>query len=413
LRPAIALHGNLSRNVADKFGTATALPDGASHTQQKEATMHFRMLRLVVALMALSALPDFRTVAEESPAQEELPSTAAAEALAALDQAEQALARWQEAIEAGEQLRDEEFAAVKPEMEALFQRVQWLYAYSTRDRRAARDAEPRPPSADEQTKQWVDQMRAIGKGAEEKRMAAAAELRAALAGDNETRRYAALRTLQQIGDVNFDKASFRPLVLPLVKSSTGHELVSALYALYNTKREPGDVHLVQEAWQRRSPALASSISHLLFMYSDGKIEGRSEEIILEVLDSPEAGERREGLRGLWGASISDKLAARLVELADDPESHGDAVYFGLSTLKPKNEAVVDKLIETLSDSDWTNNGSRALWGLGYGVPKELQPKVAAAAAELYAARSDPRTREEARKIVRNYAGEAAAEALPK
>jgi hypothetical protein len=149
------------------------------------------------------------------------------------------------------------------------------------------------------------------------------------------------------------------------------------------------------------------------MYSDGKIEGRSEEIILEVLDSPEAGERREGLRGLWGASISDKLAARLVELADDPESHGDAVYFGLSTLKPKNEAVVDKLIETLSDSDWTNNGSRALWGLGYGVPKELQPKVAAAAAELYAARSDPRTREEARKIVRNYAGDKAAEALPK
>jgi hypothetical protein len=76
--------------------------------------------------------------------------------------------------------------------------------------------------------------------------------------------------------------------------------------------------------------------------------------------------RREVLRGLWGARVTDRLADRIVELADDPESHGDAIYFGLSTFKPKNAAVVDKLIETLNDPDW-NNWDRALWGLGYGV----------------------------------------------
>jgi hypothetical protein len=46
------------------------------------------------------------------------------------------------------------------------------------------------------------------------------------------------------------------------------------------------------------------------------------------------------------------------------------------------------------------------------VPEELQPKVAKALAEMYKARSDPRTREKCRNLVRRYAGAAAADLLP-
>ncbi len=42
----------------------------------------------------------------------------------------------------------------------------------------------------------------------------------------------------------------------------------------------------------------------------------------------------------------------------------------------------------------------------------LQPKVASALAELYAARSDPKVRQTCRELIRQYAGTEAVEALP-
>jgi hypothetical protein len=47
------------------------------------------------------------------------------------------------------------------------------------------------------------------------------------------------------------------------------------------------------------------------------------------------------------------------------------------------------------------------------VPPDLQPRVAKALAEMYVARSDPRTRGKCVALIRQYAGDAAVEALPK
>jgi hypothetical protein len=254
-------------------------------------------------------------------------------------------------------------------------------------------------------------MRSLGEGAADRRDATVAELKAALQGADAAGSLAALNALQQLGDVEYDKAAFRPLVLPFVEKGEDAALVAAAYALYNTERRPEDLKLVQDAWSRRSPALDRSMSHLLFLFADGVIDGRSEEIVLELLGSEQPVVRREVLRGLWGAHVTDKLADRVIELADDADSRHDAVYFALSTFKPKNAAVVDKLIETLSDPDW-NNWDRALWGLGYGVPRELQPKVAAALADMYVARSDPKVRETCRELIRQYAGDEAVRKLP-
>jgi hypothetical protein len=374
--------------------------------------MFDQRFRLAVACVLFAApLAAINAIAQETPPPANANEDPAAAALAAVEDAADALAAWQKAIEDGARVRDEDIAKLKAQLRPLGGRIEWLLDNRKDVQRAARDAEPQYRNTDEQIKAWVEQMRAIGAGAENKRAEVVARLRAALTSDVEDQQYAALRTLQQIGDVKYDKEQFRPLILPFVMNARGHMLVSAAYALFNTKREADDLVRIQQAWERRSPALEGSISHLLFMFGDGKIDGRSEEIMLELLASPDASVRREGLRGLWGANLSGKLIARLVELADDPDSHGDAIYFGLSTLKPKNEAAVDKLIETLTDPDW-NNWDRALWGLGYGVPEELQPKVAKALAEMYKARSDPKTRAKCRDLIRQYAGNAAAELLP-
>lgn len=340
-------------------------------------------------------------------------SAAPADALAALEEATEALTRWREAVDAGAEVKEADLAAIQDRLRGVWGNAEAIVDHARKARRAEQAAEITAAAEPaDQVKAWVEQMRALGAGAAEKRTAAVAELRAALAGDDPRKQLAALQTLQQIGDVNYDKASFRALVFPLVRESTGPTLVAACYALFNTERRLNDLLLIQEAWTRRSAALDNSMSHLLMMFADGKIEGRSEEILLELLASPHSDVRREALRGLWGASVSDRLAARLVELADDPDSRHDAIYFGLSTLKPKNPAAVDKLIETLADQDW-NDWDRALWGLGYGVPSDLQPRVAKALADMYVARSDPRTREKCVALIRKYAGDAAVEALPK
>jgi hypothetical protein len=373
-------------------------------------------VRLVLSVLSCFALGFTQFAASPTVAQEAKPAKdaaedPAAEAIDAFARANQALARWTNAIEAGAELRDEDLAEFKRHAQGIGGNIEAIEAYARRAHRDELFAEPDPRTPGEQAQAWVDQMRTLGEEGAAKRAEAVAAMRAALEGDDADLQLAALQALSQIGDVNYDKAAFRGLVFPLVREGSGSLLVAACYALFNTDRRSNDLLLIQEAWTRRSATLDNAMSHLLFMYSDGIIEGRSEEIILELLDSPHADARRETLRGIWGASVSDRLAARIVELADDPESHGDAIYFGLSTFKPKNEAVVDKLIETLTDPDW-NNWDRALWGLSYGVPEELQPRVAEALTEMYIARSDPRTREKCRELIRQYGGEDAVEALP-
>jgi len=368
----------------------------------------------VVLWVLMTARVGSMAVAVEGTAPEQdVSKDSVASVLTAIEQARKAFADWKVAIEAGAVVRDKDLASLTAQLESLGRDVRWIVARRVPKQASSvvRSAESYGRNTVKLTKAWVDQMHALGPGAAEKRTATLAQLRNALVGEDEYQRYAALKTLSKIGDVKFDKTLFRPFVLPLVKSSKSNPLVAACYALYNTQREPGDLALIEAAWDRRSQPVERSISHLLFMFSDGQITGRSEQIILELLSSSDQAVRREGLRGLWGATVSDDLANAIVELADNRASRHDAIYFGLSTLKPKSEAVVNKLIETLEDSDW-NDWSRALWGLGYGVPEEFQPQVAVALADMYVARSDARTRKKCRKLIRQYAGEEALAKLP-
>ena len=249
---------------------------------------------------------------------------------------------------------------------------------------------------------WLKNIRSIDSDAANKRDGALAEVEAALMSDDAERNIAATQALAQTGDVKYGKAKYRERLLELCRSSNRDLVTSALYALYNTDRKPEDLALVQEVLSQPEAARpAHSISHLLLMFGDGTISGKSEEIVLNLLNSTDRSIRREALRGLWGAKTSDKLMDRVIELVDVPESHNDAIYFALSTSPDKNEAVVDKLIEVLSDPDW-NNWDRALWGLGYGVREAQQEKVADAMLQMYENRSDPKTRGKCAKLIQQF-----------
>ncbi|MAT73102.1 MAG: hypothetical protein CMJ58_26760 [Planctomycetaceae bacterium] len=367
----------------------------------------------LLRIVAVAVLAGFGGVtfgaAAVPPGENEEPSPA----VAAMQRAASEIEDWRKAIDDGAELDEKELAELSRAAQRIYGNLEDIARAARRNRTEQLQQEhAQRMTKREQAQTWVDAMRALGPEARQNRDEAVAAMRAALESGDEAQQLAALEALSQLGDVNYDKASFRPLIVPIVKEAeSGPMIVSACYALFNTDSKPGDLALVQSTWQRRTPLVDNSISHLLRMYGEGIIAGRSEEIVLQLLADDDAGIRRECLRGLWGAEVSGDLAARVVELADDPESQHDAIYFGLSTFKPKNEAVVDKLIETLAVSDH-NDWGRALWGLGYGVPEGLQPKVAEALADMYVARSDPRTRQTCRDLIKRYAGEEAAAALP-
>ncbi len=253
-----------------------------------------------------------------------------------------------------------------------------------------------------QLQKWLVNLRSLGENAKQQREQALTEIRAAMDGSNSAHQLAALSALGQTADVTYDKQAFREQILRYTSSNSGDIQKAAFYALLADGPKPGDLELLRKTLnQPHEVALTYSASHLLHMFGEGKIEDESERIVLELLANKKSGVRREALRGLWGAHISDRLAARLIELADIPESRHDAIYFGLSTLPHKNADVVDKLIETLADPD-PNDWGRALWGLGYGVPKSEQSKVAAAMGALREARTDPRTRNKADALIQRY-----------
>jgi hypothetical protein len=348
-------------------------------------------------------------------------------ALAGLRTATAELTAWCELAERGERLDTECVEELLRELRAVGDHAQSLHRRAIAQELARRNAvahgavqTPGPvpadhalrPAAAEIAKVWIEDMRAFGEGSATRRDRALQHMRAALGSNDGTAALAALMTLQQSGDVEFDKASFRPIVLPFARQAGGHTLASAFYALNAVGRESEDLQLVHEAWARDPHALRGCIAHLLHLFGDGTITGRSEEIALAQLADYDH-RHRQALSGFWGARVGPRLEARLIELARSPdhEVRDDAIYFGLSTLQGKSEAVVDLLIEALADPDWTNKGGRALWGLGQGVPESLQSKVAAALVEFHNARSDPGIRRSCARLVEQYGGPAATSRL--
>jgi hypothetical protein len=123
--------------------------------------------------------------------------------------------------------------------------------------------------------------------------------------------------------------------------------------------------------------------------------------MVSLLKDADPSVRHNALVTLWGATISAELETQLVRMSHESETGSDAVYFGLSTLPEKSAAVVERLLEFLPHRDM-NVAGRALWGLGFGVPDSLRPKVAGAVMQLLQARANPSTRQECLAVVAAY-----------
>lgn len=239
----------------------------------------------------------------------------------------------------------------------------------------------------------------------EKRQAAIEKIRAALGASDIDDKRLGLQAFMQILPVEFDKKSFRPLILPLLDADNAMDLRQACYALHACGAEPGDLDRILRIAESPPAGMRESLSHLLFIFSNADLTGKAGEAVVQLLN--DGGATREILRGIWGAQFSPELEEKVIALsrnADGTTNH-DAIYFALSPQANKSEKSVRRLIEVLADPDVVNNAGRAAWGLKQGVSKENYDLVANAALNVLEARSDEYLRRNALDLLKTYAGE--------
>jgi len=173
---------------------------------------------------------------------------------------------------------------------------------------------------------WSKRTRALGDNSAEQRDAAIKEIETALQSDDVIQLRAATTALAQLEDVKFDKTKYRERLLELARSDDGDIQTTAFHALFNTDRNVGNLALLQEVLSgSHSKKLEYSAMELLRTFGNGVMNGTSEDIVLNLLNSSDSTVRMQALKGLFGIKTSDKLTARMIELVDDKESHDDAI----------------------------------------------------------------------------------------
>lgn len=232
-----------------------------------------------------------------------------------------------------------------------------------------------------------------------------AEMREALRGNDPARTEGALQALSRIRDLKYDKASFRPLVLPYLEAKSGSVCIAACWALYNTEREPDDLARVLALADRPDSAVFSGLTRVIRAFSDGQLTGAASDAVVKLLDAASSGKVlvrnvRGVLRGLSGAQVSPEIEKRVLAMARNRTSRDSAVRDALATWPDKSRAVVDVLLEAAVGGNRTARD--ALAGLWWGVRAEDQRHVADAMVRLLESRTDPERQTACLRLIGKY-----------
>jgi parallel beta-helix repeat protein len=238
---------------------------------------------------------------------------------------------------------------------------------------------PKPPSLNPFTVStpWVESAEQTTDAA--RRGEAVRQVGEAVNSDDPTLLHAGLLAVSRLNQSNIDWRPLRERIVALCRTLDDDEAMRrAFYALRAAGPEDGDVALV--LGRMRGGMASPQMSHLLMIYSGGDVSGEVAEQVLGLLNTTDADHLREVMRGLWGARVEAAVEARLLEISYT-RSEQDCIYFALSTLQDKSPAVIARLFEAARNPDY-ELFSRALWGLGHGIPEGGRSDVADGAAAL-------------------------------
>jgi HEAT repeat protein len=200
------------------------------------------------------------------------------------------------------------------------------------------------------------------------------QLLAESASDGDKRR--GLATLQASLTAKFDRASFGPLVRPLLASRDAPVRALALRCLPGVGATIDDLPLVIPLAGDPSAQVRQLVGGALIQLGKGQ---RSETVIpalMALLKDEDSKVVEQTIRSMWGQYHSPAFDALLIKLSYEERYHHNVIYFCLSTMRSKSPAVCRRLVEVLAEPDWNDSG-RAAWGLTYGVTEEAKALVEA------------------------------------
>lgn len=215
-------------------------------------------------------------------------------------------------------------------------------------------------------KTWIDALLQISDAG--KHATALRSMEEALAGTDPAAVQGALRALAHTRHVRFDKARFRPLILPHLRSELPSIRLAALYALVNTKAVPEDVDLILPLAEDPEPEVRTSVPHVLSMITKGDMTGAPGEALLKLLHDPDYRLVVDAMRGVGTMNkVPPDVVDRFLELAADKEKRNDILHFALMNL-PKSKKVVDAMLGYIDEGTWLSS-------VGVGLQRGIQDDV--------------------------------------
>ncbi len=197
------------------------------------------------------------------------------------------------------------------------------------------------------------------------RRQAVAEMLSKLTDDSHGGKIEALRSLQKVSDVPFDRSQFLKPVRESIDHESSQVRAFAAAVLPLVGGTPDDVPRVarlvtdEDAFVRM--AVASSLYGL-----DPNGERAEVGIAIEKLLNDQSEQVQHAtVKSLWSHPVTDTAEERLIELSRQSDQLGyDAVYYALSTRPVVSKRVAERLIELLEDRRLGRDG-RASWGLSH------------------------------------------------
>jgi hypothetical protein len=245
---------------------------------------------------------------------------------------------------------------------------------ATRSGRRERDDTPAPANpwasraaAMEKAEPWINDLLQIADPG--RHPAALDAIRDALRSDDPIDVEAGLLALTQTRTVHYDRASFRPLVLPHLNSTTAAVRLASLYALLNTETLPEDVDRIVPLADDPVPRIRTTVPYVLVAVTKGDFTGAPGRALLKLLNDPDYRLVIDAMRGIGGVrKYPPEVVDRFLELASDKGKRHDILHFAMMNM-PKPKRVIDAMLGYLDDRTQLQTVGT---GLQRGIPKELK-----------------------------------------
>lgn len=238
-----------------------------------------------------------------------------------------------------------------------------------------------------------------------KRTSAIERIRTAMSSTDINEARAGALAFVRLRPVEFDKASFRPIIRTLLTSPDASTRSAAASAFTLTGVEPEDLPRIFALADDAEAQVRDNLTYVIVSVMKYDLTGKpASDAILKLMDKLPR-DARSVAHALWGSKFSPEIEARVLEFCRDISGFGvgyNFFYGSLSTQANKSEASVKRLIEILADQDTTNKAGRAAWGLRQGVDRAQYPLVADAMVRVIEARSDGYLRNGAFNCLRAY-----------